>query len=433
MTMSTKKIVALFLLVALANAATAASFIRSMQDHLHGSPTYDEMVYDEEMRCVRIARRRLAATTYDSRPLEDRREAEVRPLRLGEMFPCPNFARSQLDPEKVADGSYGTVSCWFCPACNPKGEKTALRYYAKGKTSYDCNRCNDMRRVEKCGAALSVDVCDLCRGEGEIPFPPALRKNKARYLGTWNVQEHSRWKRNQARFFFFNERTEELVWFKPTVEGAYQDGNKGEKLKLRDAEITKAVSKYTKENKWEDKSGRWVIVTDSAGTTKLELAHVNSHFFDWSGDKKDTQDIYDKLKLIHTNLTRVSTQDTGKLIQMPAMDKHTGDVAHLHKDGMKLSVSGAGTAQANGWYRRRENSEGPPKAWNSGCDFWIRSTEGRPWYEKYDGCFIWFNGSTWELATHDGRCYQSPAETPLDGRWEISFGEAPAPTLRVVS
>jgi len=60
--MSTKKIVALFLLVALANAATAASFIRSMQDHLHGSPTYDEMVYDEEMRCTRILRRRLPAT-----------------------------------------------------------------------------------------------------------------------------------------------------------------------------------------------------------------------------------------------------------------------------------------------------------------------------------------------------------------------------------
>merc|ERR1711964_956539 len=59
---------------------------------------------------------------------------------------------------------------------------------------------------------------------------------------------------------------------------------------------------------------------------------------------------------------------------------------------------GAGNAQVNGWYRRRDASEGPPsaapRAYATTRDEWVWDTAGRPWYEKDDGCFIyWYSDS----------------------------------------
>jgi len=252
------------------------------------------MVCDEEMRCARIARRRLPATTctgtYDShRRLVDDSAAVVAYLDKlhswrGEMLPCPI-------------GNMSGLACWACNKGNHRQRifpKTLPRANPKNKKSYDCETCKDEYFYKiMCRDREWDERCDLCCGKGEIR---GLPKNEARYLGKWNVHVHSKFKRNKTRFFFFNERTEELVYFKITNNRRQGKMDKGEKLNLRNAEIKPAVSEYSKENKWEDKSGRWVTVTNfRSGTTMLELAHVNSSFFDWSGDKKDTQDIYDKL------------------------------------------------------------------------------------------------------------------------------------------
>merc|ERR1711964_426170 len=77
-----------------------------------------------------------------------------------------------------------------------------------------------------------------------------------------------------------------------------------------------------------------------------------------------------------------------------------------HPPGKGVWVTGAGIAEANGWYRRRENSEGPPRAthWHP-KDFKFQS-RGSQWYEKDDGCFIYWHGSyCW---WRGGRCFTMP-------------------------
>merc|ERR1711964_157002 len=83
----------------------------------------------------------------------------------------------------------------------------------------------------------------------------------------------------------------------------------------------------------------------------------------------------------------------------------------------------------NGWYRRRDTNEGPPKSWPvtffetpalaSGNSDSILA--GRPctygwgvgilaghWYEKDDGCFICFTKDNWACVDADGHhCYSA--------------------------
>merc|ERR1711964_2297 len=64
-----------------------------------------------------------------------------------------------------------------------------------------------------------------------------------------------------------------------------------------------------------------------------------------------------------------------------------------------VEVTGAGSMEVNGFYRRREAEEGPPgKTCTRRRDHWVEITEGRPWYQKDDGRYIrWntFGGGEW--------------------------------------
>jgi len=125
-------------------------------------------------------------------------------------------------------------------------------------------------------------------------------------------------------------------------------------------------------------------------------------------------------------------------------------LAHLHRiAGFEVKpgveVMGAGSAQVNGWYHRREAFEGPPRAnpnWT--YEYWMKETECRPWYEKDDGCHIYWNctwrgrawiccdGSRWNDPCYKATCksFQNP---PARGWVRSKGGSAPAPTLRVVT
>merc|ERR1711964_175676 len=114
----------------------------------------------------------------------------------------------------------------------------------------------------------------------------------------------------------------------------------------------------------------------------------------------------------------------------------------------------------NGWYRRREAAEGPPRAspvTSRSPESWARSTAGRPWFEKDDGCYIRWSSrnATWWLwnALPSGRdrplpfsdrslfpeCYiiykaRVISVLPPTDRWRTSgYVAGPVPTLRVVS
>jgi len=128
-------------------------------------------------------------------------------------------------------------------------------------------------------------------------------------------------------------------------------------------------------------------------------------------------------------------------------------LVHLYNDhagGFKqpagVEVTGAGYAQVNGWYYRKEASEGPPRSWPNQWD-WSYVNAGRPWYEKDGGCYIhrseWT--SSWRICNPDGvsrYTYKVPPGSddgghgpPASGSrsWRVSLhGTAPAPTLRVV-
>merc|ERR1711964_854154 len=115
-----------------------------------------------------------------------------------------------------------------------------------------------------------------------------------------------------------------------------------------------------------------------------------------------------------------------------------------------------GSAEVNGWYTRKEHADGPPSAvegledeWDNGC--WDQYNEGRHWYEKDDGCFLYqdaFSADDWVLIDQRDcfrvdpwksyRC-SPPADhwqgndTPLPTQgWEIDVGDVPAPTLQLV-
>merc|ERR1712000_690580 len=67
----------------------------------------------------------------------------------------------------------------------------------------------------------------------------------------------------------------------------------------------------------------------------------------------------------------------------------------------KVQVTGAGTAQVNGWYHQMKPSDGPPKGWPyTESLFWKKANQR--WYEKDDGCYIHRSGASWYISTPDG-------------------------------
>merc|ERR1711964_24818 len=110
-----------------------------------------------------------------------------------------------------------------------------------------------------------------------------------------------------------------------------------------------------------------------------------------------------------------------------------------------LEVIGAGSAQANGWYHRRDASEGPPESFlatfgasldDAVREEWLRDSEGHPWYESDGGSLIlWGKGcerglfsvpAMWSCSIlNDGRLdptyyvYSSATLPPVDG-WSLS-------------
>merc|ERR1711964_165713 len=130
--------------------------------------------------------------------------------------------------------------------------------------------------------------------------------------------------------------------------------------------------------------------------------------------------------------------------------------------GPGVVVTGAGVHRANGWYVRKEPSQGPPKAFQPhGTDrlaSWEKLNTGRSWYEKDDGCYIFHTTVPsglylWYIHTPGddgnricryfrhlmpgGRPDVPPAQEwkPNNEGWRLrtpSQTPGPAPTLRVV-
>merc|ERR1711964_770427 len=137
-------------------------------------------------------------------------------------------------------------------------------------------------------------------------------------------------------------------------------------------------------------------------------------------------------------------------------------LAHGYREGRfhqppGVEVMGAGIARVNGWYHRREANEGPPSNANFPRGGWAQlmaNTGGRPWYEKDDGCYIfWYytpglrmyagRGSRYCRDARNHLCYdvRSMAALPPAEGWQgyyerrpvLCDTKSPAPTLRVVS
>merc|ERR1712096_160913 len=87
----------------------------------------------------------------------------------------------------------------------------------------------------------------------------------------------------------------------------------------------------------------------------------------------------------------------------------THGLAHLYDDYVRwyirecgVEVTGAGDATVNGWYHRREATEGPPsRGWPVQQD-WTRYNRGSYcWYEKDDGFFIYRGLRYWAIRGPD--------------------------------
>merc|ERR1711964_877356 len=72
-------------------------------------------------------------------------------------------------------------------------------------------------------------------------------------------------------------------------------------------------------------------------------------------------------------------------------------LAHLYRKDRFVRVTGveltgAGTANVNGWYRRLKACEGPPGRLHNraGLPSWYKK-DHRAWYKKDDGCFICYD------------------------------------------
>jgi len=110
-----------------------------------------------------------------------------------------------------------------------------------------------------------------------------------------------------------------------------------------------------------------------------------------------------------------------------------------HKKGfarvLGVEVTGAGTDYMNGFYKRQENDEGPREY---SRERWARETDGRPWYEKDGGSYIYYSchSKLWKLNDYSVHyMLNSKAVLPPAHGWRIWFGRGkdPMPTLTVVS
>jgi len=167
---------------------------------------------------------------------------------------------------------------------------------------------------------------------------------------------------------------------------------------------------------------------------------------DWVVEVRDKIRVQDFRSALGEDLTAIVLQFA--MYDMEAIENLATDptlgLAHLYRAGSfvrvtGVEVTGAGTAQMNGLYRRRENSEGPPTGWFDSSS-WVHATQGRPWYEKDGGCYIYHDcdGTTaifkgWGCRNKDGLTYyrvESSAALPPAQGWTKSWrGEGPAPAV----
>jgi len=168
---------------------------------------------------------------------------------------------------------------------------------------------------------------------------------------------------------------------------------------------------------------------------------------DWVVEVRDKIRVQDFRSALGEDLTAIVLQFA--MYDMEAIENLATDptlgLAHLYRAGRfvrvtGVEVTGAGTAQMNGLYRRRENSEGPPWGWyDSGYSlpWWVHATQGRPWYEKDDGCYICCDrisiSKVWDCRIKEGATYysveSSAALPPAQGWTKMSWNEGPAPTV----
>merc|ERR1712096_317399 len=99
----------------------------------------------------------------------------------------------------------------------------------------------------------------------------------------------------------------------------------------------------------------------------------------------------------------------------------TKTVTTTPPDGPGLWVEGAGSKEMNGWYRL------DPSAAQS--ERWVRFTGGRPWYQKDDGCSLFYKAASkaWYCCASDGRpkyCVRSETALPPARGWENRGGKS---------
>merc|ERR1711964_94556 len=204
-----------------------------------------------------------------------------------------------------------------------------------------------------------------------------------------------------------------------------------------------------------------VIVTSLGPSQTRELPTWATEATDASGSEPVRSAITDALAALVLQYAMYDREAQKTLLS---------DLAHLYRNHRKgfvregLEVTGAGSSEANGWYHRREVSEGPPQilevAFGKPFDDAVREEwlrEGRQWYESDSGSFfLWLKGSErgifsvpdmWSCVIfNDGRVTasyyveSSAALPPADG-WSLPArataamvaAMSPAPTVRVVS
>jgi len=158
----------------------------------------------------------------------------------------------------------------------------------------------------------------------------------------------------------------------------------------------------------------------------------------------------DTSPLTNTQLPHTNT------IRNHALRKAIHEYVHKTIPGI-VSVTGAGHAEVNGWYHRREPNDATPSGIllgyrnkQFGRSMWLQQSGGRPWYEKHDGHHIRFLSGvnpfggaalppTWLCnASTGGNSYfvNSDGNIPPTTGWEpqkknLDPSLAPAPTIRV--
>merc|ERR1712000_696928 len=112
---------------------------------------------------------------------------------------------------------------------------------------------------------------------------------------------------------------------------------------------------------------------------------------------------------------------------------------HSHKPG-SVHVTGAGTSQVNGWYRKRKARDGPPRVWKKTRENnrkWLEWTQESPWFEKDDGGFIFRvddggdDPVSWLCHSTHWYFVESEADLPPAEGWKCYPEKNLAPRMRV--